>query len=194
MKAFCRRAARKTLYTTLVPTPAGTLTHEEDGLADSETVGVSSLLEAARALPLTADFEETAFTLLNCNVQGFLVKKDKLYAHLEQLNFPTYVGLTETWLDKRTEQPTLCGYTLVSRRDRHDGRGCGGVMLFARDNAANNVTFLGHSLEHERSWHLVHTNHGPLLLCLWYRAGNWPVPGETASIHSLDVEWEEYAH
>lgn len=43
-----------------------------------------------------------------------------------------------------------------------------------------------HSEEAERSWHMVHTNQGALLLAVWYRP---PCYGELDSIRSLRSEW-----
>ena len=76
------------------------------------------------------------FTLLHCNLNGYtLKKKGELHAHLALLNFPTFVALNETKLDRSTENLTLDNYTLVSRRDRAEGQRAtkkrnGGEWLF----------------------------------------------------------------
>ena len=49
-------------------------------------------------------------------------------------------------------EPTLAGYTLVSRRDRRDGRKGGGVAFFAKNEKASSVNLLEHSEDSERSW------------------------------------------
>ena len=122
-------------------------------------------------------FENTNFTLLQVivgNNRGFLLNRAKLEAHLQLNGNPTFVALTETLLEgdeqqKDTVKPQLTGYTLVSQRNRRDGRKGGGVALFVKDEHACCVNLLQHSETHERSWHLVHTSHGPLLLGVWYR-------------------------
>ena len=88
------------------------------------------------------------------------------------------VGITETWLDESVSTPSLAGYTLISRLDRRDGRQGGGVMLFARSDAAHTVVHIADSLESERSWHIFHSDTGPVSICLWYRP---PRFGETDS-------------
>ena len=138
-------------------------------------------------------FDTLDFTLLHCNVNGFTQKRrGELHAHLASLNYPTFVALNETKLDQSTESLTLDNYVLVSRRDRQEGqrptktRHGGGVALFARTDCASTVVLLEHSGTHERSWHLVHTALGPLLLCVWYRP---PKQGETSSVDTLEEEW-----
>ena len=42
----------------------------------------------------------------------------------------------------------------------------------------------------ERSWHIVHCDCGPVLLCVWYRPPN---RGETDSIHRFESELEKYS-
>ena len=96
---------------------------------------------------------------------------------------------TETLLDESVEQVTLAGYTLLSRRDRRDGRKGGGVLFFVKDEHKSCVNLLEHSENSERSWHLVHSSHGPLLLGLWYRP---PDKGEVRSILSLEEEWGKH--
>ena len=82
---------------------------------------------------------------------------------------PLLVALTETWLDASTGAVCLTGYSLISWRDRGDGRQGGGVALFAASAFADNVVFIAHSDGYERSWHILHTSVGPLSFCVWYR-------------------------
>ena len=125
----------------------------------------------------------------------------ELNGHLELLDFPAFVALNETKLDKATPDTKLklINYVLVSRRDRREdrkankkalkrrgeGQGGGGVALFARRDCASSMVFLEHSETHERSWHTVHTSQGPLLLGVWYR----PPGTETASVETPKEEW-----
>ena len=63
-------------------------------------------------------FEDTNFTLLHVNVgnnKGFVKTRAELEAHLQFNSTPDFVALTETLLDKSVGEPTLAGYTLVSR-------------------------------------------------------------------------------
>ena len=148
--------------------------------------------EAAATPPA---FDTLDFTLVHCNVNGFTEKKKgELYAHLALLDFPLFVALNETKLDQSTESVKLEGYVLVSRRDRENQRATkkshgGGVALFARADCASRVVLLEHSATHERSWHLVHSAQGPLLLCVWYRP---PQEGETHSVETLEEEWQKH--
>ena len=100
-------------------------------------------------------------------------------------NFPHLLAINESFLDKSIAEVSVSGYRLVSRRDRRDGSH-GGILLFAMDAVANSVTLLRHSESDERSWHVVHSDAGPYLLCVWYRR---PCAGEVASIRRLETEW-----
>ena len=73
-------------------------------------------------------------------------------------------------MDKSVEGVALANYTIVSRRDRQESANRGGVICFAR-NDINNIVCLGDSPHAERSWHLLHTDFGRILICNWYRPG-----------------------
>ena len=75
------------------------------------------------------------------------------------------ICLNETFLDEgvRDDQVWLGGYTLASRRDRQDGRGGGGVLCFVADRFAQHIVLREHSEIHERSWHIIHSDIGPIL-------------------------------
>ena len=99
--------------------------------------------------------------------------------------------MTETWLCRKTKALTLTGYTRVSRLDRRVGRpDRGGIALFAKDEFAENIVHVGDSPVDERSWHIVHCDCGPVLLCLWYRPPN---RNEVESIQRLERELETYS-
>ena len=51
-----------------------------------------------------------------------------------------------TWADKGLPSLRIEGYTLISRRDRDDGRLGGGVAVFALEKLAHRVTLLENSL------------------------------------------------
>ena len=98
------------------------------------------------------------------------------------------MALNETHLQRTVTELTLGGYSLVSRLDRRDGRKQGGIALFALPEVASSITLLEHAADetHERSWHAIHADLGPILLCVWYRP---PCPGEIASIIAFETEW-----
>ena len=135
----------------------------------------------------------TDIDILHLNIQGFCGHAAELSAYIQLLKTsPSIICLNETFLDKSTPEVELHGYVLAARRDRQDGqdyRKCGGVMVFTKADIANNVTLLESSREAERLWLVVHTDHGPYLLCAWYRP---PVPGEVETIRSFEKEW--HAH
>ena len=99
---------------------------------------------------------------------------------------PMLVCLNETLLDASVESTGLGGYTLISRRDRDDGRSGGGIALFAADCIAPQMVLLEKSEDHERAWHTIHSDIGPILCGVWYRP---PCPGEISSIRSCEDEW-----
>ena len=107
-----------------------------------------------------------------------------------QVSLPHLICLNETLLDDPGFDPQLGGYKLISRRDRDDGRAGGGIAVFALDGFAEQVIFLSHSTDHERSWHTLLTDLGPVLLGAWYRP---PCHGETASIRTCEDEWRKLA-
>ena len=47
------------------------------------------------------------------------------------------------------------------------------------------MVHIGDSIIHERFWHVVHVDNGPMLLGVWYRP---PCRGEIQSIYSLEEE------
>ncbi len=98
---------------------------------------------------------------------------------------PQLLAINESFLDKSVKEVTLSGFQLSSRRDRPDGSG-GGVVLFVANSAAAYVTLLAHSETCERSWHVLHTDLGPVLFCVWYRP---PAPGDFSSIKAFEREW-----
>ena len=109
-----------------------------------------------------------------------------LELHLAELGWPALVALTETFLDKSVGTVPSTGYTEVGRKDRNTFGG--GIMLYAKDTVAHNVTHLADST-FERQWFILHTNHGPFTLCVWYRP---PAYAETLSIEAFNTEMALY--
>ena len=89
--------------------------------------------------------------MLHVNIRGFLSHRAELEVHLEQHDFPTVVGITESWLDASTTSPVLSRYVLISRRDRSTHINRGGILLFALDSAAPAIAHVGNSNLFERS-------------------------------------------
>ena len=130
-------------------------------------------------------FEFETLTLMHVNIRGLKTHLAELDGRLRGMpERPLLVALTETWLDASTAGVCLTGYSVVSRRDRADGRQGGGVALLAASAFADNVVFTAHSDGHERSWHIVHTSCGPLSFCVWYR----PPSDELTSIWTFETE------
>ncbi len=142
-------------------------------------------LGEARSIP-SIDF--SSFTIDHANIRGFTGHRAELEAHIT-LNGdkPHMIAINETFLNREVEQVDLSGYELVSRRDRQDESGWGGIALFALPIVAPYVTLLEHSSVFERSWHVIHSDVGSVLLCVWYRP---PAVGEVESIRSFRLEWE----
>ena len=111
----------------------------------------------------------------------------ELNAVLDPLEFPLLVAFTKTLLPgKRVMQDiSLPVYVQVFRRDRSPNSGWGGVVLFARQGFENCIVHVRDSLVAERSWHILHTDRGPVGFGLWYRL---PRPGEVQIIQALDCE------
>jgi hypothetical protein len=90
-------------------------------------------------------------------------------------------------LNRSIEDVTVEGYRMVARRDRDDGRVCGGVIVYAHEDLASRVTLIEKSADSERVWLIIHADVGPYLVGVWYRP---PEPGEIETIKSLESEWE----
>ena len=134
--------------------------------------------------------EQFSFFLIN--LRGFVSHSAELVATIEELGFPTFVCLNETLLPGERAMPTIVleGYSVVSRLDRRDNSGWGGIALFAKNGYEQCIVHVGDSEVTERSWHILHTDRGPMAVALWYRR---PDPGEVSSIKSLEVEIPRFA-
>ena len=99
------------------------------------------------------------------------------------------MGFTETFLDK-AKSAELSGYIQVARLDRRIGEQGGGIILFAKRCFENSIVHIGDSAAHERSWFIIHSDRGGILLSLWYRR---PARDETESITSLYEEFENFS-
>ena len=142
--------------------------------------------------PLVADFTTESFTFLFHNIQGLVSHEAELSALLEQANYPTFLGLNETFLPGEgiVKHFDVKGYVKVSRLDRRDGSGFGGILLYAKRGYEDFIVHVGDSRNAERSWHILHTDRGPISVALWYRPPN---RGEIDSILTLTPEIDEFA-
>ena len=129
-------------------------------------------------------------TIYHVNIQSFNSQHQaELVAHLSLLPaLPILVFLTESWLDSSCTYPTVSGYTLIARRDRHSLGG--GVLIFALDSHAHLFSPLVPSPSAEILWLLFHSDCGPLLLCCFYRP---PCYAEVDTLHTLMQEWRTYS-
>ena len=99
---------------------------------------------------------------------------------------PRLLYLNETFLDKAILDLATPSYDLAVRRDRNDGRQCGGVVVYALTSVASSVTVCGISPVAERVGVLIHSDHGPFLVCCWYRP---PEPGDTSFVKAFCSEF-----
>ena len=164
--------------------PAGASVRHAPALASGPSAAVPDDGPSGERPTLQLDAER--FDILHANVQGLCSSLVELVARLRSMSpRPALVCLNETWLDKSIGMVELEGYDLIARRDRRDGRKCGGVIVFARSDISARCTLLEESVEAERVWVILHSTVGPYLVCAWYRP---PHPGEVASIVSLREE------
>ena len=159
-----------------------------EGLRDDSSPG-----RTGQSSPSTSIDLNSCFTVYHLNVRGLRGNHAVFDALLSNLGSPTLVAVTETWLDKTTESLDLTGYHRVSRLDR---RGAvrsdrGGIALYARDGFELTIVHVGDSPVDERSWHIIHADCGPILLCVWYRP---PAYGELDSIRRFEQEFQEYSN
>ncbi len=105
-----------------------------------------------------------------------------------ELLAPTFLALTETLLPGERALkvvPAIPGYSLVSRRDRADNSGWGGIAMFVKSGYENYIVHTASSTMAERTWHILHSDRGPLCVGIWYRP---PRHSEVATIYSLESE------
>ncbi len=138
--------------------------------------------------PCSKELDASSLTFLHANVQGIFSKSADVAYLVERCNFPQIVGFTETFLDP-SKHFSLKGYVQIARLDRRTGESQGGIILFAKLGFENSIVHIGDSKVHERSWFVVHTDRGAVLLALWHRR---PTRGEVQSIEDLYDELGEF--
>ena len=117
--------------------------------------------------PRPQGLDACSFAFLHANTQGMFSKSAEVADLVERCNRPQIVGFTETFLDP-SKPFSLEGYVQIARLDRRTGETQGGIALFAKAGFENSIVHVGDSKVHERSWFVVHTDRGAVLLALWY--------------------------
>ena len=124
------------------------------------------------------------------NIRSFLTHRVEMEARIQSLAVrPVVIGITESWLDDSIEHVSLVGYVLVVRRDRGDGRKGGGILLFVREDVGC-VSHLFDSKVAERTWAILHSDFGPIVISLWYRP---PDRGNIDFVSGLNAEFLRFA-
>ncbi len=82
-------------------------------------------------------------------------------------------------------------YHWQARLDRRDGRAGGSIAVFDLNKTNCHRSWLKNAGTLERTWLLLHSEQGPVLLRVSYRP---PTPGEIAPIHRFASERNEIEH
>ena len=128
-------------------------------------------------------------SILHLNIRGYLSHRSELQLQLKLMTEqPTIIIMNEIFLDNSTPSIDLDEYVLISRRDRQDGSGWGGICCFARRDFQYCIVEILRSNVAERIWHVMHTSCGPYILGMQYRR---PDTEEVDSIHSLEGELQQ---
>ena len=125
---------------------------------------------------------EAKFRIFHLNVNNMDAHLAQLDALLALHDFPEFVAITETHLCLTVAELKLTNYLPVSRRDRADQSGWGGIALYARYDVHSNIVHIRDSEKLELSWHTLHSDVGPLLIGVWYRP---PCRGQNARERNL---------
>ena len=166
---------------------------QEDG--EGETNRSHGLDELCEPMPkktrrdvIGKEFGITSILLSNIRSVRQPVNFGHLCVQLEEYQ-PDLVALNETWLTESTKEFRIPGYRSTARLDRlSETKSCGGgVDLFCK-KSINHIALLKCSSSAERTWSVLHSDVGPILICNWYRAGDEPICFE-----SFRGEYAEYS-
>ena len=99
------------------------------------------------------------------------------------------IALNETWLTESTGHLSIPGYRSIARHDRKLGKKTcgGGVDMYCKNNM-HRIALLARSENAERTWSILHTDIGPILIGNWYRPGD-----ETIEFSCLKDELRKYS-
>ena len=130
--------------------------------------------------------------ILHVNIRGWVTHHTELAARVRLMTVkPAVICVNETFLTKAVQNVKLEGYEIVHRLDRREDKECGGVLMLAATEQAAAITFLAEGgLCDERIWALMHTTHGPHLLCSWYRP---PGSGQSEEFVRFETELQEHS-
>ena len=127
------------------------------------------------------------FHIDHVNMRGLYSHSAELAAHFPRYGYPSLITFNETFFNRAVQRVSLAGYVEVSRFDRRNGQDQGGITFFTRACYSERVVFLEHGgAFDERSWHCLHSDVGPVLICVCYRPPN---RGELDSIYRFISEW-----
>ena len=103
-------------------------------------------------------------SILHLNIRGCHSYRSELQMQLKLMTEqPTIIILNEFFLDNSISSIDLDGYILISRRDRQDGSGWGGICCFARRDFQYCIVEILRSNIAERIWYVMHIYHVDLI-------------------------------
>ena len=133
-------------------------------------------------------FQDCKLSIWHINIQGLRSSQTELVARIRlSKRRPNIICVNESFLDETIGAVPVEGFEEVARKDRPDGSGRGGVVVYASQAIAAQLSCVHSSTNAERLWLIIHTEQGPFLLGAWYRP---PYP-ETVSISSCVTEHNE---
>ena len=142
--------------------------------------------ESGTASPVSvAASQPDTLVIYSINIRCLLNNLTELSHQINRLQ-PQIVLVQESWLNESIDNVSLPGYNCISRRDRAEQENRGGIICFARQDLGN-LVHLKKSDVAERSWDLLHTDTGSILICNWYR----PPSSDMAHIDSFYDELQE---
>ena len=155
-----------------------------DSVEDTQSDGENESVTEPDPKKSKVEDENIAAVVTKCllsNVRN--IRKKENYAHLYmqlERESPDLVVLNETWLTAATEEVAIPGYRSTARRDRSLGAKTkgGGVDVYCKKNI-HHMVLLHESKVAERTWSVLHSDIGPILIVNWYRAGDEPLDVES---------------
>ena len=103
-------------------------------VAISERRAANSRRHEDRVRPTeeSAIWNNAKFKILHVNIRGWISHAAELLARIRLMNEKSdLICVNETFLDRTIEHISFEGYALIARRDRADGRKCGGIAALS---------------------------------------------------------------
>ena len=160
-------------YPLVAARPARLPTPQDEASPPGKSKGCSSVLDN--------------FSVLCTNTQSLKAHSGELHARARLIN-ATIIAVSESWMDQSVAYIPIPGYEVISRRDRSTNPNRGGIIVYAL-LTFNCVVLLEHSPVIECSWHIIHSNIGPLLFGLWYRS---PSELDLTNVRIFQTEHQKY--